>query len=361
MSVLVTGAAGFLGGSVVRRLLASGERNLRCFVRPSSNLSQLENLCKRYPNAHVEHIVGNLASRGDARRAIQGVDTIYHLASAMRGAPATMFRDTVVASQSLLEAVEAAGTVPRIVLTSSLGVYGTSHLPANECIGEDCAIDAAPEKRGTYAHAKIWQERLFRDYAAKQAIDLVVLRPGVLYGPGGKIFSSRVGVFVGTLLVQFGGSRNILPLSHVDNCADAVVLAGTSLSSSGQTYNVLDDDLPTSTELVSAYKQQVAKFPSVRVPYFLAILASRGVDLYHTYSHGQIPALLTPYQTAAMWKGHRYDNRLIKGLGWKQGISTKDALSETFSSIVTAATRNSKGTGQTPYPSQKLADLRAAS
>ena len=338
MSILVTGAGGFLGRAMVARLLASGENYVRCFVRPNCDTSNLEDLGHRYPRARIDFIVGNLASRGAARRAVQGMHTVYHLASAMRGAIATIFYDTVVASESLLEASQQEGSMLRIVLVSSLGVYGTSNLPAGCSIIEDHALDPSPERRDAYSHAKIWQEQLFRSYAAQDSIDLVVVRPGVLYGPGGKAFSSRVGIVVGDFVFHIGNAGNLLPLSYVDNCADALVLAGTSSNASGQTYNVLDDDLPTSAEFVRGYERQVAKVPSIRIPYGLAMLASHAVARYHSYSRGQIPALLTPYKTAAIWKGHRFANQRIKALGWVQRVPTTEALRRTFVSLRAAET-----------------------
>jgi nucleoside-diphosphate-sugar epimerase len=343
MSVLVTGAAGSLGGALVSRLLASGECMVRCFVRPNSDVSRLEDLRKQYPQARIEYIVGNLASSSAARRAVQGIRTVYHLAAAMRGAPATIFHDTVVASQSLLRAIESDGAPRRVVLTSSLSVYDTSKLAAGYCITEDCALDPHPEKRDAYSHAKIWQEQLFRDYAAQHPIDLVVLRPGVLYGSRSKAFPSRVGIVVGDLLLQFGDVRNPLPLSHVDNCADAMVLAGVSPKSSGGTYNVIDDDLPTIAQYVSAYKLQVAHVPSVHIPYVLVMVASHVIARYCKYSRGQIPALVTPYKTAAIWKGHRFDNQRIKTLGWKQEVPTVEALRHMFATFRAKETRPDRG------------------
>lgn len=340
MSVLVTGAGGFLGSVLVARLLASGEGYVRCFVRANSDLSRLQDLRRAYPSACIDQVVGNLACRSTACHAVQGIHTVYHLAAAMRGAAATLFHGTVVASESLLQALDREGGSPRVVLTSSLGVYGTSDLPANCSITENCPLDPKPEGRDSYTHAKIWQEQLFRDFAARRSIDLVVVRPGVLYGPGGKAFPSRVGIVVGDTLFQLGDANNLLPLSYVENCADAIVLAGTSPSASGQSYNVLDDDLPTVSEFIQGYKRQVAKIPSVHVPYGLAMFASRAVASYHRYSRGQIPALLTPYKTAAIWKGHRFENQRIKALGWKQGVPTAEALRRTFASFASLGAGN---------------------
>src|SRR5262249_17887288 len=154
----------------------------RCFVRPNSNISGLEEISSRYPHARLDYLIGNLASPDDARRAVEGVETIYHLAAGMRGLPATIFVNTVVASKCLLKAIQ--DKKRRIVLISLLGVYGTSVLETSHLIGENTELDPHPEKRNVYFHAKILQERLFREQAEKGKVDLVVLRPGVLYGHG---------------------------------------------------------------------------------------------------------------------------------------------------------------------------------
>jgi len=327
--ILITGAAGFLGRAVVERLLAHGDFNLRCFVRPNSNISGLEEIRNRYPHAQLDYLVGNLASSDDARRAVEGIETVYHLAAGMKGLPATIFANTVVASKHLLNAMQ--DRKRRVVLVSSLGVYGTSFLEAGHVIGENTELDPHPEKRNVYFHAKIWQERLFREQAEKGTVDLVVLRPGVLYGRGNpnRGFPSRIGIPVGNVLLVLGGG-NSLPLSHVVNCAEAVVLAGLSSDTSGQSYNVVDDDLPIVSKYLRDYKRQVKNVRTIRLPFHATMLLSRIVEKYHVKTRGQIPAFLTPYESSAMWKGHRFDNQSIKKLGWKQVIPTEQAMRETF-------------------------------
>lgn len=329
MRILVTGAAGFLGRAVVERLLAHGDLNLRCFVRPNSNISGLEEIRNRYPRAQLDYLAGNLASPDDARRAVEGIETVYHLAAGMKGVPATIFANTVVASKHLLKAMQ--DKKRRVVLVSSLGVYGTSFLEAGRVIAENTELDPHPEKRNVYFHAKIWQEQLFREQAEKGAVDLVVLRPGVLYGDGNpnRGFPSRIGILIGSVLLVFGG-RSSLPLSHVVNCAEAVVLAGQSPDTAGQSYNVVDDDLPTGGKYLREYKRQVKNVHTIRFPFPATMLLSRIVEKYHVKTRGQIPAVLTPYESSAMWKGYRFDNQRIKKLGWKQIIPTEQAMRETF-------------------------------
>lgn len=328
MTVLVTGATGFLGRRVVERLCAHGETAIRCLVRHNSEVSRLMAIRDQHPEARIECMTGNLLSMHDVRRAVQGVSTIYHLAAGMRGAPATLFMNTVVASKRLREAVR---NRPRVVLVSTLGVYDTAPLGRSRVVTEGVGLDPHPEKRNVYFHAKIWQERLFREAAEQGKIELVVVRPGVLYGEGNpsRGFPSRVGISIGKWLLVFGG-RNVIPFTHVNNCSEAIVLAGQSADSGGQSYNVCDDDLPTGSQYVRAYHREVKRMRTVRFSYPAAMTLSWAVEKYHALSRGQIPAIVTRYETRAMWKGHRFDNQKIKDLGWKPMISTQEALRETF-------------------------------
>src|SRR5206468_11152257 len=82
--ILVTGSNGFIGVKVVEILLEYGFCNLRCFVRPSSQLNRSKEVLGRFPaGKNVELVVGDLVSRADCRKAAVGVSAIYHLAAGM--------------------------------------------------------------------------------------------------------------------------------------------------------------------------------------------------------------------------------------------------------------------------------------
>lgn len=327
MSVLVTGSSGFLGGALVERLLSHGESEVRCLVRPSSNLSKLTLIGQKYSQAKLTYVLGNLTSRQDALQAVDGVETVYHLAASMKGAPATMFLDTVVGSKYLLEAILNAKP-RRVVLISSLGVYGVSELPARTVINENTPLEQHPEKRDVYSYAKLRQEQLFAEYQERGKFELITLRPGILYGPGATGLPTRVGIKVGGLFVHLG--RNILlPLSHIDNCAEAIVVASRSQQASGQAYNVVDDDLPTTKKYLKLYRREI-KLRSVSLPFLVTRLLSASLERYHIFSRGQLPAVLTPYKSAALWKSFRFDNSKIKSIGWRPVISTDAGLRATF-------------------------------
>ncbi len=331
MKLLVTGAAGFLGAAVVERLLAHGYTDIRCNVRRRSDIPVLERLTRRHPNANLEYCVGNLKYRCDAARAVDGVQLIFHLAAGKTGTAADLFLDSVVASRNVLEAI--AGQKPmRIVLVSSFGVYGTAELGCGAYITEQTALETHPEWRDHYSHAKLRQEQLFWKLQKNVGFELVVLRPGVIYGPGGGHFSNRVGLKIGKWQLNLGGT-NVLPLTYVENCAEAVVLAGTHEGAVGQVYNVLDDDLPTCREYLRAYKKHVTNVRSISIPYWGLQLLARMLAKYHEYSKGQLPPIFTPYKVASLWAGNHFDNSKLHSLGWRQLVPTAEGLRRSFAAL----------------------------
>jgi len=331
MKVLVTGASGFLGAALVERLLARGEKDVRCFLRSGSDRRRLDDLARRYPDAQLELFVGSLASRDSAARALDGVAVVYHLAASLLGAAADIFLNTVVASKHLLEAISATGRAPsiKVVLVSSFGVYGVAGLPRGHLVDEATPLEPHPERRDLYSQAKLRQEKLFREYQARLGFPLVVLRPGVIYGPRGSRISARVGLELMGVFLYLGGD-NLLPLTYVDNCAEAIAVAGQSPQADGQTYNVVDDDLPTCKEYLARYRKEVKPLRTVRIPYRAMAAISAAVQRYHAFSKGQLPAIFTPYKTATSWGGNRFDNAKLKSLGWRPRVSTEEGVRRAF-------------------------------
>lgn len=332
MKILVTGAAGFLGNVLVERLLSHGERDLRLFIRPGPKRAKLEALAARFPGASLEFVTGNLVSAADCVKAVEGVDLVYHLAAGMSGAAAELFLHTVVASKYLLDAIVASKHPPKTVLVSSFSVYGVAALGRGARVDESVPLEPNPVLRDLYAQAKLRQEKLFWEYRDKFGLPLVVVRPGVIYGPGTKPFSNRVGLNLFGLFLHLGGN-NVLPLTYVDNCAEAIIAAGTSPQSVGEAYNVVDDDLPTCSQYLRAYRRQVGGLRVVRLPYFATMLLSRAVERYHHWSQGQLPAIFTPYKTASMWAGNRFTNARLKSLGWRPPVSTAEGMRRMFDSV----------------------------
>jgi nucleoside-diphosphate-sugar epimerase len=310
----------------VNRLLHHGATDIRCLVRKGRDTSTLAAIAGQYPDAAVEMCAGDLRSCDYVKRSVDGVEVIYHLAAGVTGSPSDLFQNTVVASKNLLEALDSA-RLPRVVLVSSFAVYGTSNLDRGTVINESTGLEQHPERRDAYSFAKIRQERLFWEYRDRIGFPLVVVRPGVVYGPGGTPVSTRIGLRIFGLFFRFGGS-NLIPLTYVDNCSEAIVIAGRQ--NDGDVFNSVDDDLPTAKEYLSLYRRRVEKMPYVPAPYFLTMFISKLVAKYHVHSKGQLPDILTPYKTANTWKGHSFDNSKLKSIGWTPFVPTDEGLAKCF-------------------------------
>ena len=329
--ILVTGSTGFLGGRIVSKLLGKGGIYLRCFARPGVRIGELELLKEKCPNARIELFLGNLVNQKHVQEAVKDINIIYHCAAAKNGPIASMYLNTVIGTKNLLEAVAKTNCVRRFVHISSFAVYGTANLPRGAVVNEGTPLETNLKKRDdAYTYTKLKQEKLVWEYGEKHDLPVVVLRPGVVYGPGGDETSRRVGLELFGYFLNIG-KNNILPLSYVDNCADAVILAGTVPNIEGEVFNLHDSDLITCDEFLRLYKKRVRKMKCIGMPYSIFWLFSWLVDRYSRYSKGQIPRALNPYKTASIWKGNRFDNsKIIKTLGWSQGISTKEGLERHF-------------------------------
>jgi len=332
MKILITGAGGFLGKAIVERLLAHGQTDLRCMLRDLSKRRGLEEIAARYPDAKLEYLSVNLRNPAEIGSAVSGCEMVIHAAAALKGSPAEMFMDSVVASRNLLEAIVNEVRPIRVVLVSSFGAMGVAELRRGALVDENTPLERHPEKRDVYSHSKLRQEQLFWEYRDKYGFELVILRPGVIYGPGGGHFSNRVGLSLFGRFLHLGGN-NLLPLTYVDNCAEAIVVAALHQGADRQVYNVVDDDLVTSKQYLALYKQRVKSVRSIPVPYFALMWGSRMVERYSERSRGQLPAIFTPYKTSAMWGGNQFSNVKLKSIGWRPLISTRDGLERAFAAF----------------------------
>ena len=326
--ILVTGAGGFVGAKVVEALLAKGFFNLRCFVRPSSRLGRLQEVLERAnAKSQVELISGDLLSGDDCRRAAAGATVTYHLAAGIDKSFAGAFMNSAIATRNLIEALIEAGATKRFVNVSSFAVYSNLTLERGAVLDENSPLEDAPQERfDAYGFGKLKQEEIVRDYGAKKNFPYVILRPGSIFGPGNPSISGRVGVDTFGFFIHAGG-ENQLPLTYVDNCAEAIVLAGLTPGINGEIFNVVDDELPTSREFFQAYKKSTGAKFSLSVPYSVASALCRVWEKYARWSNGQLPPVFNRRRCAAEWKGNRFPNQKIRErLGWVPKIGLAQAM-----------------------------------
>jgi nucleoside-diphosphate-sugar epimerase len=325
--VLVTGAGGFIGVRVVDSLLRRGWKNIRCFVRPSSDVAALKLLVEQYPAANLQILSGNLLSREDCAAAAKDAGLVFHLVTGRGKSFPGCFQNSVVTTRNLLDALVAERALVRFVNVSSFAVHSNMNLKRGGMLEESCEIESNLEERyDAYVYAKLKQDELVMDYHRQHALPYVTVRPGIVFGRGKKALPGAVGIDTFGFFLHLGGG-NPLPLTYVDNCADAIVLAGLVKGVEGQIFNVVDDDLPTSRYFLRQYKHEVRNFRSIAVPYSMFYLFCYLWERYAKKSQGQLPPVFNRRYCAFMWKRHRFSNQKLKEkLGWKPVVPMSDAL-----------------------------------
>ncbi len=325
--ILVTGSNGFIGAKVVESLLENGYRHLRCFVRPSSRLDGLKNALSQFDGGKdVELVTGDLLSCKDCQRAAENVSIIYHLAAGMEKSFAGAFMNSALTTRNLMDAFLEYGKPKRFVNVSSFAVYSNLGLKRGGLLDETCPLEDAPQERfDAYGFGKLKQEEIVREYGCRYKLPYVILRPGYVFGPGKRELSGRVGINTFGLFIQVNGS-NVLPLSFVDNCAEAIVLGGLKPGVEGEIFNVVDDELLSGRRFLKEYKKKVSGF-SVRIPYRLAYLLCLFWEKHCRWSKNQLPPAFNRRRCSAEWKGNRYSNqKLRERLGWKPRVPLNQAM-----------------------------------
>ena len=275
---------------------------------------------------------GNLLSRKDCDAAVKGIKVIYHLAA---GTGTKSFSEavmnSVVTTRNLLDASLREGTLRRVVNISSFTVYTNKNKPRRNVLDELCPVEEHPETRGdAYCYAKVKQDELVLSYGRQFGIRYVIVRPGYVYGPGKQVISGRVGVDTFGFFLHLGGSNSI-PFTYVDNCADAIALAGLKEGIDGEVLNVVDDELPSSRQFLRLYKKNVRRFRSLYLPHPLSYAFCWLWEWYSRWSEGQLPLAFNRSRWYVEWKNTRYSNSKLKGLvGWSPKVPLAEGLQRYF-------------------------------
>ncbi|WP_136807951.1 NAD-dependent epimerase/dehydratase family protein [Desulfosediminicola flagellatus] len=330
--ILVTGGAGYLGKEVVRLLVSQYNQNVRCLIRPGASDQVFRELFDGELPESLELFHTSFNDLDALRDAVSGVDIVLHLAASVTGSVPAQVANTVVGSGNLF-AVCADSTISRFVLCSSFGVIGATEVAKNGIIDETIPMDRHPELRDPYSFTKQMQEELAWEFYNEKGLPLVVVRPGVIFGPPFSILSSRIGLSLFGLFLHLGG-RNQIPLTYKTNCADLIIKAGLVAGVEGEVFCAVDDDLPKSNYLLARYKKEISSVRSVRIPYLVLRQLAKLNVWYSNLTKGHLPTVFTPYKVDAMWKGHSFSNRKAKELlQWSPIVTMQDALQRCYGNI----------------------------
>jgi nucleoside-diphosphate-sugar epimerase len=296
----------------VGALLNLGFERVRCSVRRSSDLGLLQAAIPAGQSNRCQIVEANLLSKEECRQLTADVELVYHLVAGRGKSFPGCFQGSVITTRNLLDSLVEHRRLKRFVNVSSFAVYSRFQSKHGALWDESCPLeDNLDARHDPYAYGKLKQDELVQSYQERFGVPVTIVRPGIVFGPGKKAIPGFVGIDTFGFFMHLGGGGH-LPLTYVDNCAEAIVLAGVAEGADGEVFNVVDDELPTSRAFLRAYKRQVRKFTSVPIPYPVTYGLCALWEWYAKRSKGQLPAVFNRRECAFAWKGHRYSNRKLK-------------------------------------------------
>ncbi|MGH8319468.1 MAG: NAD-dependent epimerase/dehydratase family protein [Steroidobacteraceae bacterium] len=235
-TILITGATGFTGGHLARRLAAQGE-NVRALVRTAAKAEALA-------AAGIDVRVGRLTSLDEVIAAARGCEQIHHIAAVFRtaGHPDSYYREVNVGgTQNVLEAARRVGC-ERVVHCSTGGVHGH--------IANPPASETYPFGPGDIYQRTKLEGELAASAAARSGQPVVIVRPGPIYGEGDLRFLKLYRAVARGVFVMIGTGVPKLHLVHVDDLVDGFVLCSRSQAALGEVFILAGPDAPTLNEIV---------------------------------------------------------------------------------------------------------------
>lgn len=310
LNVLLTGATGFVGRGVLARL---GEEP---GIRPRIAVRQR-------PGELADGVdcvlIDGLSASQRWEEALQGVDVVIHAAARVHVMdersldPLAAFRAVNVEATRHLARQAAAAGVKRFVFVSSIKVNGEETRP-----GHPYSADSVANPQDPYGQSKLEAEQALFAVAAETGLEVVVVRPPLVYGPGVKAnFASLMGVLRRRLPLPFAAIDNRRSLVARDNLVDLLVLCTRHPAAPGQVFLVSDGEDLSTAQLCRGLSEALGVRPRLLpIPAFIL----RGAGLLTGRSQ-QVQRLLGSLQVDI--------SATCQRLGWEPPVSVQQALRET--------------------------------
>jgi len=263
--ILVTGATGFVGRPLAQRLLADDEsRRVVVAVRQDG---------QQWPERVLPRVTGDLEPSADWSVALGDVSVVVHCAARVHvitdtaANPLAEFRRVNVQGTLNLARQAAATGVRRFVFVSSIKVNGEATQ-----LGRPFTADDAPAPLDAYGVSKMEAEQGLRELAAQTGMEVVIIRPPLVYGPGVKAnFAAMMRWLQRRVPLPLGAIHNQRSLVALDNLVDLIVTCLTHPAAANQTILVSDGEDVSTTELLRRMGQALGR-PARLVPLPASIL-----------------------------------------------------------------------------------------
>jgi nucleoside-diphosphate-sugar epimerase len=316
--ILVTGANGFIGSNLVRRLIQEGNK-VRALVRKTSDLSFLK-------ETSAELVFGDITDIQSLDAAIRGVDKVYHVAGlAADWGPYEKFEK--INLQGTINVAECAEkhSVKKLVYISTVAFHGFGKINMNE--ESPPAKDLIP-----YAKTKYLAEMWLWQFAGSSSIKVTAVRPGNVYGINDRTFMQKyLDALTSGKFAQIGRGKSKTCPVYIENLIDIIILAGNSPSADGEAF-IATDGLGIDWNTFNSKLSIAAglKMPSASIPYWLAYPVSHVYYKLHRLFGFKNEPLLTPYRINNGGRDYHFSiNKLEKFFNYKPAIDLDEALKRT--------------------------------
>ncbi|MGR2753483.1 NAD-dependent epimerase/dehydratase family protein [Agromyces arachidis] len=313
MTLLVTGASGYLGGAVARALLGRGY-DVRTLQRRPSGVDGAVDM------------LGDVTDAARVRSALEGVEAVVHLAAkvSLAGSPAEFAAVNVGGTRTLLLEARAAG-VRRLVHVSSPSV---AHAGAS-LVGDGAGPADPSRARGEYARTKAEGE-LLALAADSPGFAVVAVRPHLVWGPGDPQLVGRIVERARRRrLPVIGTGAALIDTTYVDNAVSAIVAAlDRAERVHGRAYVVTNGEPRPVAELLSGIcLASGAPAPARRVPARLARAAGGMVEAVWRVRPGRDEPPMTRFLAEQLSTAHWFDQRRVRrDLDWSPTVTIDEGL-----------------------------------
>ena len=319
--ILVTGGAGFIGRHLVAQLLAAGNR-VRVLALPNE-------LTPSEWESKVEVIRGSITDYPVVKEAVQDVGTIFHLAAMVGdwGSESLHWNVTVEGSRLLFN--EAIENKSRVILAASIVVYGDL-LRKKICVEED--DHGTPQ--GPYGYCKQAQEKMALDFYKTRGLQLSVVRPANVYGPGSIWVEEPLKLLKSKAPLLIGNGKWKANLIYVENLVDAFLLAASD-KALGQIYNACDGLDITWKEYLTDLSQLAGMPAPKSIPRLLAKGVVMGSEkIWSTFSLETRPPLTRESLNLVSTSYKVSNQKLKKDFGYTPLISYQQGMKQIEASLL---------------------------
>ena len=318
---LVTGAAGFIGSHLSEALVKSGRKVRGLVQKESLNINHIR-------RAGVEVVYGDILDKESLKSALQGVDTVYHLAAMLKPSKwiyskAGLSRelDEVNYEGTKLLAELSLGKIKNFIFCSSIAAAG-----AGPAIDEACETEPSTE----YGQSKRKAERYLLELH-KKGLPLKIIRPGTVYGPRNMNMTAIFKFIDRGFFPSFGKGENSLPFTYIEHLVGAFLLVEEK-GNEGEAYFVVEDAVPFRDLARVSAAALGRRLSGFYVPKWLVFGGLFVKDLLETL----LPVRLFPLCMDIRFSNARIatgdwicSNKKIKELGYKPSFTFADSVGRT--------------------------------